>query len=255
LLEHLIKGYEEFVEENLFDKATHRNKIVTLSWIVATYSFLLRLPESVPYLEEMRKTLKQHDGIHEDKFKPFYVSYQNAIYYHTRQLDKSVKGRDIVHLSELPEIVLAGHIGRLAKVYFALEDYDNALKQLAPCYIAEIYDKLPREFRMEVSLMEAVIYFEKGDYSYALTLIRRIKRVYKKLLADPGNSIFKSFVGILNTVVKNNSFDLSKEQEKIIQDFIEVHPPYGEPFEKGISYRVWLAEAGAGHRKAQAQSR
>ncbi len=251
LLEHLIKGYDEFIEENLFDKTNHRSKIVTLSWIVATYSWLLRLPESVPYLEEMRKALQQYDGIYEDKFKPFYVSYQNSIYYHTRQLDKSIKileqftkeylqGRDIVHLSELPDIVLAGHISRLAKGYFALEDYDNALKQLAPCYIAEIYDKLQREFRMEVSVMEVIIYFEKEDYSYALTLLRRIKRVYKKLLADPDNSIFKSFVGILNTVIKNNGFDLSKEQEKTILDFIKIHPPYGEPFEKCISYRVWL---------------
>jgi len=251
LLEHLIKGYEEFVREDLFDKTHHRSKIVTLSWILGTYSWLLRIPESVPYLEQMKEALQHYDGLYEDKFKPYYVAYQNSIYYHTRQLAKSIKilnrftqeylqGRDIVHLSELPEIVLAGHISRLAKGYFAMGDYDNALKELAPCYIAEIYDKLPREFRMEVAIMEVVIYFEKGEYNYALTHLRRIKRVYKKLLADPNNHIFKSFIGILNNVIKHSGFDLNKEQEKAIHEFIEIHPPYGEPFEKCISYRVWL---------------
>jgi len=276
LLAHLIKGFEEFESEGLFDKSNHRSKIVTISWILATYSWLLRLPESVPYLDKMKEAIQQHDGIYEDKFKPFYVSYQNAIYYHTRQLKKSAKllnrfteeylqGRDIVYLSELPQIVFAGHISRLAKTYFAMNDYDNALRQLAPCYIAEIHDKLPKEFRMEVAIMEVIIYFEKGDYSYALTHLRRIKRIYKKLLADPKNQIFKSFIGILNNVIKHNSFDLTKEQEKTVQEFIKIHPPYGDPFEKCISYRVWLeaklrersyydivmnyAEAGAGRRQ------
>ncbi len=251
LLEHLMKGYEEFKLDGFAEKANHRKKIVTLSWIIAAYQWVLRVPESIPYLDEMQDALQQYDGIFEDKFKPFYVTYQNSVYYHTRQLDKSLKtlnrfteeylqGRDIAHLSELPQSVLVGHFGRLVQAYFAKSDYDNALKQLAPCYIAEIHDKLPREFRMEIALMEAIIYLEKKEFKYALDHLRRTKRMYKKLLAEPKNIIFKSFVNLLNMLIKNGGFDLSKEQEKMVNEFIAEHPPYGEPFEKCINYKVWL---------------
>jgi len=251
LLEHLIKGYEEFMQSDFQEKANHRRKIVSLSWIIAAYHWLLRIPESILYLDEMREALTQYDGILEDKFKPFYVTYQNSVYFHTRQLDKSLKtldrfteeylqGRDIVHLSELPQSVLVGHFGRLVQTHFAKEGYDNALKQLSPCYITEIHDKLPREFRMEIAIMEAIIYFEKKEYKYALDHLRRTKRMYKKLLAEPKNIIFKSFLTLLNMLVKNGGFDLSKEQQNSIDAFIKTHPRYGEPFEKCINYKVWL---------------
>ncbi len=251
LAEHLIKGYEEFNQTDFKEKDKHRRKIVTLSWIIAAHHWMLRIPESIPYLDKMSEALKQHDGIFEDKFKPFYVTYEHSVYYHTRQLDKSIKtlnrfteeylqGRDIVYLSELPQSILKGHFGRFVQSYFAKGDYDNALKQLAPCYISEIHDKLPRELRMEIAVMEAIIYFEKKEFKYALDHLRRTKRMYKKLLAEPKNVIFKSFINLLNILIKNGGFDLSKEQEKMVNEFIAMHPPYGEPFEKCINYKVWF---------------
>ena len=251
LVEHLVKSYEEFNQSYFREKANHRKKIVTLSWVIAAHHWLLRIPESIPYIDDMRETLQQQDGMFEDKFKPFYVTYQNSVYYHTRQLDKSLKalnrfteeylqGRDIVHLSELPQSVLVGHFGRLVQTHFTQGDYDSALKQLAPCYIAEIHDKLPREFRMEIAIMEVIIYFEKKEFKYALDHLRRTKRMYKKILAESKNAIFKSFIAILNILIKNGSFDLSKEQEQTIHEFIKEHPSYGEPFEKCINYKVWL---------------
>jgi len=239
LLEHMIKSYEDFNQGDFKEKANHRRKIVTLSWVIGAHQWLLRIPESIPYMEEMRETLRQHDGIFEDKFKPFYVTYQHWIYYHTRQLDKGLnilnrfveeylQGRDVVYLSELPQSILKGHFGRFVQSYFSKEDYDNALKQLAPCYLSEIHDKLPRELRMEIALMESIIYFEKKEFKYALDHLRRTKRMYKKLLADPKNIIFKSFANILNILIKNGG------------EFISKHPPYGLPFENCINYKVWL---------------
>jgi len=251
LLEHLIKNYEVFKQNDFKEKTNHRKKIVTLSWIIGAHHWLLRIPGSLPYIEEMHEALQQYDGIFEDKFKPFYVTYQHSAYFHTRQLDKSLKilqrfteeylqGRDIVYISELPQSILKGHFGRFVQSYFSKGNYDDALKALAPCYISEIYDKLPRELRMEIAVMEVIIYFEKKEFKYALDHLRRTKRMYKKLLAEPKNSIFKSFVNILNLLIKNGGFDISKEQEKMICEFISEHPPYGEPFEKCINYKVWL---------------
>ncbi len=251
LLEHLIKGYQEFEDEQLFTKAHHNTKIYTLSWIVATYHWLLRVPESIPYMETMYKAMEQYDSLYMDKYMPFYMTYKCSMYYHTNQIDKNLKtlhkltdeyldGRDIAHLSELPQSVLVGHIGRLAQGYFAKRDYDNALKQLAPCYISEIHDKLPREFRMEVAILEAIIYYEKKEHRYALTHLRRTKRVYKKLLAEANNVIFKSFINLLVDILKDGEFDPDPTELKIIQQFISEHPPYGVPFEKCISYKLWL---------------
>ncbi len=251
LLEHLIKGYEEFEQEQAFTKAHHRTKIVILSWIIANHHWLLKVPASIPYLKEMHRVLEQHDGVNKDKFWPFYITYEYSTFFHTNQLDKGLRvldqfteeylgGRDVSFLSELPPNVLVGHLGRLAQIHFALKQYDEALKELSPCYVAEIHEKLSKEFRMEVAILETIIYFEKKDHRYALDLLRRTKRVYKKLLSEPNNIIFKSFINILINILKKGVFDPPASEQKEIDKFLKMHPPYGEPFEKCINYKVWL---------------
>jgi len=59
LLEHLIKTYEEFNQSDFKEKANHRRKIVILSWIVGAHHWLLRIPESIPYIDVRTKLFCQ----------------------------------------------------------------------------------------------------------------------------------------------------------------------------------------------------
>ena len=126
LEKYLIKSYEDFLQDDMFDVNNHREKIVILSWIVNTLIKNRRLEASLAYTEELLSVLKEHKGLHYQQY--IWTYYQGLVLYYSGsgQPQKGIELLEKVQTEMLQESIPVYHIFivlNLARLYFDLKEY------------------------------------------------------------------------------------------------------------------------------------
>jgi hypothetical protein len=129
--------------------------------------------------------------------------------------------------------------------YFITQEYDACISiysDLMQQYGKQVLkaDGLGLEMLFFTEIYGAMMYYEKGDEEYALYLLNKIKRKYSGSVITKNNlDREKSFVQILEKIIKNKSYVQTKKFQADCERFITIKE-YIPGDKEYISLNAWL---------------
>ena len=247
-LERYLKlEYAFFQEKKLFDRNTHRTKIIMLSWLVnATYKNN-KFQESLDYCFEMRDAMEMYSRRF---FNSFIGHLFNSFVNNYVCLDRLSDALSIqLDLIENEKANLRGstevfiHLNLVA-VYFYMGKVSKALKALSNVKILDSFKSLDPSIHLQIEIFESVLRFEDEDFEYVQTLVGHIKKNYSnKLPLQPSEN---KFLSILMKLSENRLIGSKKKEKEILRESIDHFKPGMSPEGNLIDYGLWLSSCEVG---------
>lgn len=241
---YLLKTYNEFIEEGLFNKANHEMKLKMLVFIVNTLYNTGKCRDSLGYADVLKAAMEDFGGMLSQKFMPYYYNSLIINYYKldtekaVEILEEAIRNR---YFKEDPYSELV-YITNLALFYFHDGKHKKALKTLVQAKLHDGYGQVGPEFRMRIAITEVTARISAGDFEVAERQLGEIRRDYKELLAEERNAVGLKLLRLLGLLVNNMGLRLDHSLRKEIGDFLEVHNKQALDSFSFIDYHDWLGE-------------
>ena len=201
----LENSLSRFQEEKIFDRQNHDKKIIMLTWLVNSLSKLKRFEEAIQTTNELHKALKQYDRLHYDRF--IWTYYQSLVinYTYSGKLDQAIEILDEILATKKFKGELFYDLFiylNLTTLHFCKQEYSNSLKYLQHIIIKEVYDRMENAMKLNVSIVEVIIHFEKKNLDFVLFKITEIRKKFKLLLKEDYYKKEQLFLKIMKEMVK-----------------------------------------------------
>jgi tetratricopeptide (TPR) repeat protein len=243
-LEHyLLASLKDFEKKKFFNKSTHIHKILVLSWIINTLSKNKKFAESLDYTERLHKALQEHNRLYYDKY--IWTYYQSLVVNYSF----SGRNRKAIELLEglkgdpkysgIPFYNMFLYLN-LAALYFCEGELSSAVLSLSKIIIKDVFNKLSKELQFHISVVEAILHYEQGDYDYVSHKLEEIVRSYKTLLKSEEYKREKDFLNILKGLVKGSRIGLNPKLLSKAEEFIRNSPEFEPGSNETINYTLWL---------------
>lgn len=242
LADYMINAFGEFVNEQLFGKNNHEEKIIQLSWIVNSLLKSKRLRTVPKYTEQLYKALEEHNRLLYDKY--IWLYYQSKVMELTF-LGKNMEAIDLLlELREKETIPYNSTIFifvymNLIGLYFSAKKYDECLEVLADVIVDNKFKTMSADRKLNIQLLELIIHTEIDDIEYAHLKSKEIKRKYNTLLKEEAYQTEREFLKMVVTILKKPNAFSDKAFIETAEHFIH-HTDYEPGSNAFIDYGVWL---------------
>lgn len=208
-LEQYVKqAFANFDDTGLFDKSNHPTRLLMRIWRINSLLKLLDLEEAEKEIDLLGKELKMYKKQNYNEF---------AFYYHTSNayalklmgnleeagatLEDAVKQKEILQ-NEVNELFL---LISLADQYFSQGRFQDAADLIKKIMAYKGFSMLDEELRFYILIFEIVNSFESGDFKYAESRFKVLKKSFRHFLKDDFYAKAKKFLEIvmrLNTAAR-----------------------------------------------------
>jgi len=243
LTEYLEQTFHKFTEEGLFTKQYHRNKIVTLVWIINTTIKTRQYDKALTYVNILEKALHEYNDLYyQQYFWLFQTSKLVTVFY----MGNNKLGIELAQkaLKENPLTLAHPHgmiyFTNLSMVYYHDGNLDKALHYLSLIIADASFNNLPSFWKINLKIVETIYHIESKNYNYAKNIYDNIKRTHRGLLKEENYQRERMFLDILREVIQHPQ---PFKQEKIktkINNFLKVYPDFEPAANEGINYNIWL---------------
>jgi len=239
---YLLKTYEEFLSEGLFNKSNHELKLKMLVFIVNTLYSTRKHTLSLQYADQLYQAMEDHNKLLFQKFLPYYYNAQIINYFKLDQaksielLEEVIKKR---YFEEDPynEFV---YIVNLAICYFDTTKYKKALKTLVKAKIHDGYDQVEPAFRMRIAVTEITARLPVGDFEVIERQLEEVRRDYKNLLEEDSSGIGFKLLDLLEELNQYTGLPLPTELKNRIFTFLDEHSEQVLNSYSFIDYHAWI---------------
>ncbi|MFN8395140.1 MAG: hypothetical protein U0176_10865 [Bacteroidia bacterium] len=243
LEDFLMKSYEEFSTENLFNRGNHDTKLEMLVYIVNTLCANRKWAKSLEYAEHLRHGLEEH---HRLLYQKYLTYYYNAliINYYSLDLNRSIQILEEVlnnrTFKDNPfnEFIMTVN---LAICYFSTKKIVKALKALVQAFIHDGYQAASPEFKLKIAIFELSLRQETGDFEVLERRIDEVKKDYQELLENPSMATEKNLLNIIAAMNKSVEIRADKPLREKIKQFIASTPKQELEGFFFIDYNEWLS--------------
>ena len=139
LEKYLLKTYNEFSDEGLFNKNNHDTKLQMLTYLVNSLFKNSKSETSLQYAEKLKEAMEDHDKTLYDKYLFFYYNSQ-VINYSTVNLDKAIhilnEAKEDPVINKVPMQVAFIYLN-LSVTYFDKGDFKTSLRNLVKLTMEE----------------------------------------------------------------------------------------------------------------------
>lgn len=208
-LEQYVKqAFSDFDNSSLFDKSNHPTRLLMRIWRINSLLKLLELQEAEKDIELLRKEMKMYKKQNYNEF---------AFYYHTSNayalklmgkldeagetLEDAFRQKEIQQ-NEVNELFL---LISLSDQYFSQERFKEASDLIKKIVAHKGFALLDEELRFYILIFEIVNSYEAGDYKYAESRFKALKKSFRHFLKDEFYTKAKKFLEIvmrLNTAAR-----------------------------------------------------
>lgn len=244
LADYLEQTYATFTKDGLFTKQYHRNKIVTLIWIINTNLKEKQYEKALSYVDILEKALKEHNSLYYQQYfwlhrtskfiiTSFVGKHQEAVLIAEEALKK-----DPLPLTH-PHAMI--YFINLSVVHYNNNNLNKALEYLAHIISDASFNNLAPVWKVSLKTMETIYHIEDQNYNYAKNIYDNIKRSHRGLLKEAGYKRESMFLDILREIIQTPR---PFKNEKIIgkiQHFLETYPDFEPAANEGINYNIWLS--------------
>lgn len=218
LEDYLKQTYVEFIGNNLFSRNNHETKLQMLTYLINALFKNDKINESLEVTENLYAAMHEHDGLFYDKYL-FYYYNSLVINYQVTNKKKAVEvlleAKKKKEIQQLSFYTIFVHLN-LSVLYFDMQDYKNAKKNIARLKLSDSFMNMDEGFRLKVNIAELLIFYELDDVDLFDYQLKLLNRDFGNLLDTLQYEKDKVFI---DTVVKMEQ-SLLKAKDKII-NFID----------------------------------
>jgi len=248
---YLINTYHDFEARQIYTKARHQDKVLILAWTVNTCFKNRKYATSLHYNDELYKALLDHD-------KRFFEKYA-WLYYQGQIINQALLGKNgqaIEVLNEIKDQPLFHKVPlyqifiylNLASFHYCEGDLENALSYIALFLSSEMYDQLPLNWKLNISIVEMILHIENRDFSFAENRLRNIRRTFSPIINEEGYQREKEFLKILLGICTTARIRDNNKLLVQINEFIQQSPEPEPGSNESINYQLWLESKITGRR-------
>lgn len=239
---YVLKTYEEFREEGLFNKANHDVRLQMLVFIVNTLYNTAKYDLSLQFTDQLHSAMEEYGRVQYDRFLPYY--YNSLIINNFKtDLNRSIEILEEViqkrYFKDAPynEFV---YITNLAICYWDTDKFKKCLKTLVQAKIHDGFIKVSPAFRMRIAITEITSRIEISDFEVAERQIEEVRRDFKELLSEESNAVGRELLELLKSL--NDSFErrLEPELQDRIRRFLKTYDKQMVDNYSLIKYHIWL---------------
>ena len=237
--DYLLKTFDEFTKEELFNKSNHDTKLQMLTYLVNTLFTNKKYQESLRYADLLKESMEMHDNFLEKKYKFFY--YSGLINnYNTLDKDKSIELllelQESDWLKNTPYYELFVY-ANLCLNYFDKGEYKKAIKNMHQMYVLDSFENTDDSFKFKSAIAELIIRYELKDFDYLEYRMKQVVKDFKHLLSIDHNIREATMIDIIGKMMITQNIRVNKELKSIIIQFIQTNSKKGTEV---IDYNEWL---------------
>ncbi len=244
LEEYLLKTYEEFSTEQLFNKNNHDTKLQMLTYIANTLAYNEKTTQSLNYLNILRNSLQEFGGLLHDKYLFYYYNLM-VINYAKNDIPKAI---ELLNEAKEEKVIKNHPLNinfvymNLAVTYFGIKDYKSSLKSIVKSYMLDSFKTLGAAFRFKMAITELIVRYELTDYDFIEQRINQVKKEFKEEIKAEDNAREADLVKIILQLIQNPNAKADKKFKQTVKDFIEKTAGKSKSESEILDYNNWLKE-------------
>jgi len=239
---YLRTELDKHEKSKIFTKSNYRNKITMLAWLANANLKLLKFNIAISYAEQLRKSLDAHKKLYYNNFiwayyqTLFIASYYNGDLDNCLQLLESLSQQ----ISAKDNIVYYMFVNlNLVVVNYSLQNIKQASRHINNLLNPDTFKKLSPDLKLDIIIIDLIIYFDNNDYDYLLYTIKNIKRKFNHILKLSTYQHQKDFINFLELVCKSNGKLSDPTFIKRVEEFIKNAPKFEAGKNEALDYKVW----------------
>ena len=238
LEDFLIKNYYEFLNENLFNRSNHNDKLTLLTYLCNCLYKNNKHGESLKYVQKLNDSMKEYDSFLHDKYLFYYYNIlvlnyakkdkDKALYY----LNKASKSEKI---KKLPAYYSFIYLNR-SLIYYFQKNYKKSQIYIARLVLHVDFLLLDKLFQLKILVTELMIRFMISSKNIINEKIKSIKNDYGDLLNDENHIREKKIIDLISE--KNNNKLNVNDKIKFLSYITDSE---SEDIDI-LSYNIWVKE-------------
>lgn len=203
LEKYLLKTYNEFTAEKLFNQGNHDTKLQMLTYLINSLFKNGKTDLSLEYAGKLKTAMQEHNGMLNDKYL-FYYYNSLVINYSVKNIDRAI---EILHeaksnavIKKLPMYNVFVYLN-LSVLNFGRENFKEALKYLVKPLLEDAFSNLDEAFRFKLAVFDLMIRYELNDHDYLERKIERLKKEYRQILKKPEYKRQVQMISILGKMI------------------------------------------------------
>lgn len=239
---YLLNIYHEFEKENLFGRSNHDTKLQMLTYLVNALFKNGKYRESLRYAEMLRKNMEDFHHLLYDKY---FFFYYNSLVINYSKLDPLKAIGILEDLKENTKIKSNGFYMvfvylNLVVLYFDLNDYKTAIRNLNKLYLLDDYKTTDISIRFRIAMAELIVRYELKDFDLLEYKINQAQKEFRTYLALDENEKDREFIRLLRKIINTADFRHDKKLIEQVRKFIKRYPADKSDDIELISYSSWL---------------
>lgn len=242
LEKYLLKTYDEFTKERLFNKNNHDTKLQMLTYLINSLFKNNKINLSLEYANKLKTAMDEFGKQLHDKYL-FYYYNSLVINYSVKNIDKAInilhEAKDDRIIKKLPVYSVFVYLN-LAVLNFEKKNFKEALKHLVKPMIADAFKHLDEAWHLKLAVFELMIRYELSDFDYLEHKSERIKKEYKDLLKRTEYGRQKQMIRLIECMVGSSGIKKDKQLLNEINMLLDSMMKESTSDTDIINYSQWL---------------
>lgn len=242
LEKYLLKTYEEFGKEKLFNKNNHDTKLQMLTYLINSLFKNKRIDTSLEYADKLRAAMEEYNGTLYDKYL-FYYYNSLVINYSVKDINKAIEilheAKDNSSIRKLPVYSVFVYLN-LAVLNFEKKNFRESLKNLVKPMMQDAFKHLDEAWHLKLAVFELMIRYELNDMDYLETKAERIKKEYPVLLKRAEYNRQKQMILAIENLMRSEGIKKDKQLLKQINQLLNGTMAESSTDTDIINYGDWL---------------
>jgi len=233
----VIKSYDEFEIDKLFDKYNHNDKLTMLTYIANCLFKTYKYNQSLRYAEILLKNMCEYDSFLYDKYLFFYYNILVQNYSITDKdkaldyLDKASKNEVIKKIPAYNSFI---YLNR-SLIYYDQDDFKRSKQNISRLIMQEDFLLLDKSFQLKILITSAIIIYNVSK-KHTKEKINEIKNNYNTLLKTENHYRDTMFLELISK--KLNSGDFEKDKDVFLSNITDEESKELDI----IGYNSWVKE-------------
>ncbi len=242
LEKYLLKTFNEFTEEKLFNKSNHETKLQMLTYIANSLFKNEKNEASLKYLDLLKEAMNEFNGLLHDKYLFYYYNIL-VLNYGKTNIPKAIEILEEAKENQIikKQSVYMGFVYLNLAVYnFGLNDYKSSLKSLVKLKLLDTFSGLDEAFRFKISVAELILRYELEDTDFISEFIKQIRKEFKVILADTNYTKDAELIILIESFVKSDNVRTDTRIQNLIDKYLSTHKSTATTDSEIFNYNDWL---------------
>ena len=207
----VIKSYDEFENEKLFDRSNHNDKLTILTYIANCLFKTNKNKQSLKYAELLLNSMQEYDGLLYDKYLFFYYNILVSNYSVTdkeKALNYLDKASNNEVIKKLPSYNSFIYLNR-SLIYYDQDKFKKSKQNISRLIMQKDFLLLDQSFQIKI-LITSIIISCKNSENNMLEKINDIRDNYSTLLKTKNHLRDTMFLDLISKKIAGSDFEKDK---------------------------------------------